>query len=54
MDTLKRLLERHRWHVGKLETLLRMLDNSTVGVDAIRKVRDDVEYYVDSAQDPDF
>uniref|UniRef100_UPI00358E4AA0 CCR4-NOT transcription complex subunit 3 isoform X2 n=1 Tax=Myxine glutinosa TaxID=7769 RepID=UPI00358E4AA0 len=54
MDTLKRLLERHRWHIGKLETLLRMLDNSTVGVDAIRKVRDDVEYYVDSAQDPDF
>ncbi|XP_078728936.1 CCR4-NOT transcription complex subunit 3-like isoform X2 [Lampetra fluviatilis] len=54
VEVLKRQLERHRWHVGKLETLLRMLDNQTVEVDAIRKIRDDVEYYADSSQDPDF
>lgn len=37
-----------------LETLLRMLDNSTIEVDQIKKIKDDVEYYVDSSQDPDF
>lgn len=31
-----------------------MLDNDSILVDAIRKIKDDVEYYVDSSQDPDF
>lgn len=37
-----------------LETILRMLDNDSVPVDAIQKIKDDVEYYIDSSQDPDF
>lgn len=37
-----------------LETILRMLDNDSVPVDAIQKIKDDVEYYIDSCQDPDF
>lgn len=61
-----------------LETILRMLDNDTLQVEAIRKIKvcpesadggggtscgddlifllwqDDVEYYIDSSQDPDF
>lgn len=37
-----------------LETILRMLDNDSINVDSIRKIKDDVEYYVDSSQDPDF
>ena len=30
------LLERHRDHVQKLETLLRMLDNDNVNIDQVR------------------
>lgn len=37
-----------------LETILRMLDNDSVQVESIRKIKDDVEYYLDSSQDPDF
>uniref|UniRef100_A0A8C4XEQ3 CCR4-NOT transcription complex, subunit 3a n=1 Tax=Erpetoichthys calabaricus TaxID=27687 RepID=A0A8C4XEQ3_ERPCA len=37
-----------------LETILRMLDNDSIQVDSIRKIKDDVEYYADSSQDPDF
>ncbi|XP_039560287.1 CCR4-NOT transcription complex subunit 3, partial [Passer montanus] len=37
-----------------LETLLRMLDNDSIPVDPVRKLKDDVEYYVDSCQEPDF
>lgn len=33
---------------------MRMLDNSTVDVDQIKKIKDDVEYYVESCQEPDF
>jgi CCR4-NOT transcription complex subunit 3 len=54
MDDLKSKLERHKFHIAKLETLLRMLDNDSVDIDQIKKIRDDVEYYIDSSQEPDF
>eukprot|EP00061_Rhincodon_typus_P015737 g43586.t1 len=54
LEELKQHIERHRYHIKMLETLLRMLDNSTIEVDQIKKIKDDVEYYVDSSQDPDF
>lgn len=31
-----------------------MLDNDSIQVEAIHKIKDDVEYYIDSSQDPDF
>lgn len=35
MDELKSRLERHRFHIRKLETLLRMLDNMSVEVQQV-------------------
>ncbi|KAG5264457.1 hypothetical protein AALO_G00253980 [Alosa alosa] len=54
IDELKRMIERHRHHILMLETILRMLDNDSIQVDSIRKIKDDVDYYLDSCQDPDF
>ncbi|KPP75500.1 hypothetical protein Z043_105238, partial [Scleropages formosus] len=54
IEELKRFIEKHRYHIRMLETILRMLDNDSVQVDSIRKIKDDVEYYLDSSQDPDF
>ncbi|XP_059584074.1 CCR4-NOT transcription complex subunit 3 isoform X2 [Alligator mississippiensis] len=54
IEGLKRHIEKHRYHIRMLETILRMLDNDSIMVDSIRKIKDDVEYYVDSSQDPDF
>nr|XP_057903576.1 CCR4-NOT transcription complex subunit 3-like isoform X2 [Doryrhamphus excisus] len=54
IEELKKFIEKHRHHIRMLETILRMLDNDSVPVDAIRKIKDDVEYYLDSSQDPDF
>lgn len=54
IEGLKRHIEKHRYHIRMLETILRMLDNDSIVVDSIRKIKDDVEYYVDSSQDPDF
>lgn len=31
-----------------------MLDNGTVEVDQIKKIKDDVEYYIECSGDPDF
>ncbi|XP_018081739.1 CCR4-NOT transcription complex subunit 3 isoform X4 [Xenopus laevis] len=54
IEGLKRHIEKHRHHIRMLETILRMLDNDSINVDSVRKIKDDVEYYVDSSQDPDF
>uniref|UniRef100_A0A8C9XSC2 CCR4-NOT transcription complex subunit 3 n=1 Tax=Sander lucioperca TaxID=283035 RepID=A0A8C9XSC2_SANLU len=54
IEELKAFIEKHRHHIRMLETILRMLDNDSIQVDAIRKIKDDVEYYLDSSQDPDF
>uniref|UniRef100_A0A8C7XRD5 CCR4-NOT transcription complex subunit 3 n=1 Tax=Oryzias sinensis TaxID=183150 RepID=A0A8C7XRD5_9TELE len=54
IEELKKFIEKHRYHIRMLETILRMLDNDSVQVDAVRKIKDDVEYYIDSSQDPDF
>lgn len=54
IEGLKRHIEKHRYHIRMLETILRMLDNDSINVDAIRKIKDDVEYYVDSSEEPDF
>ena len=53
-DEYKSRLERHRFHTQKLETLLRMLDNLSVEVDQIKKIKEDVEYYIESSQEPGF
>ncbi|XP_037954483.1 CCR4-NOT transcription complex subunit 3-like isoform X2 [Teleopsis dalmanni] len=47
-------LSRHNWHVERLETILRLLDNDTIGYEPIHKIRDDVQYYIDSSQEPEF
>lgn len=54
MDELRGKLERHKFHISKLETLLRMLDNDGVEVEQIKRIQDDVEYYIESSQEPDF
>uniref|UniRef100_A0A8C5A5R8 CCR4-NOT transcription complex subunit 3 n=1 Tax=Gadus morhua TaxID=8049 RepID=A0A8C5A5R8_GADMO len=54
IEELKQFVEKHRYHIRMLETILRMLDNHSIQVDSIRKIKDDVEYYLDSSQDPDF
>jgi len=46
--------EKHRDHVQKLETLLRMVSNDTVDFSQIKDIKDDVEYYIENCQDDDF
>lgn len=47
-------LDKHRYHISSLEMLLRMLDNETVAVDEIKNLKEDVEYYLNESQDPEF
>ena len=54
IDDLRRILEKHRSHVKNLETLMRMLDNQTIQPNKINVIRDDIEYYLEACQEPEF
>ena len=47
-------MEQHNFHIGKLEGVLRGIDNHNITVDDVEGIKDDVQYYLDSHEDPDF
>ncbi len=62
LDSILKRTERHRYHQNRLELVLRMMDNGNVKPDQVcptlivqvDKIKDDVMYYIDENQDPDF
>jgi CCR4-NOT transcription complex subunit 3 len=51
---IQRLTERHKWHQGKLELLLRALENGNVDTDQVSELKDSIKYYVDENQSVEF
>ncbi|KAM0718926.1 hypothetical protein Q7P37_005998 [Cladosporium fusiforme] len=51
---LERTLERHKWHVGKLEVLLRIVENGSADVEQVKDIEDGIRYYVEQNQEIDF
>jgi len=47
-------VEKHRDHIQKLETLLRMLDNDQVETQQIKDIQEDIDNYIENSQEPDF
>lgn len=54
ISDIEEALERHKWHLGKLEIILRMLENGNISPDSVNNIQDDIRYYVESNQDVDF
>jgi CCR4-NOT transcription complex subunit 3 len=54
MAELERTVERHKWHTGKLEILLRLLENGSVEVEQVKEIDDGIKYYVEQNQEVDF
>lgn len=49
-----RLTERHKWHQGKLELLLRSLENGNVDTDQVHELEESIKYYVEENQTVEF
>ena len=49
-----RLTERHKWHQGKLELLLRSLENGNVDTDQVHDLQESIKYYVEENQTVEF
>lgn len=54
ISELEETVERHKWHMGKLELLQRALQNGNVETDQVKEIEEGIRYYVDSNQEPDF
>ncbi|XP_071961199.1 CCR4-NOT transcription complex subunit 3-like isoform X3 [Antedon mediterranea] len=54
LNELQSFIERHNGHVTKLEMIMRMLDNADIETEKVKQIKEDLEYYLDSCQDPDF
>ncbi|KAJ4299188.1 general negative regulator of transcription subunit 5 [Kalmusia sp. IMI 367209] len=54
ISELEEVVERHKWHMGKLELLQRALQNGNVETEQVKEVEEGIRYYVESNQEPDF
>ena len=48
LEQLEHLNERRKWHVNRLELIMRLLDNGSLAVDKVRDLQEDVTYFVES------
>lgn len=54
LEALPGIVERHKLHIRRLEQLLRFMENDKYEPDEVNSIKDDVEYYIEANQDPDF
>ena len=54
LSEIGRLTERHKWHQGKLELLLRSLENGNVETDQVNDREEGIRYYVEENQSVEF
>ncbi|KAI0773820.1 Not1 N-terminal domain, CCR4-Not complex component-domain-containing protein [Fomes fomentarius] len=54
LEALERLNDRRKWHISRLEIILRLLDNGTLATDKVIELQEDVKFFVESNTDEDF
>ncbi|KAK4154173.1 hypothetical protein C8A00DRAFT_33065 [Chaetomidium leptoderma] len=51
---IERVIERHKWHQGKLELIRRSLENGGVEPDQVNDLGENIKYYVSDGMNDDF
>ncbi|KAL1915697.1 uncharacterized protein VTP21DRAFT_6456 [Calcarisporiella thermophila] len=54
LSDIEHRVEQHKWHTGRLELIMRLLENGKIPVEKVTNIQEDVRYYVDNNQDEDF
>ncbi|PKK69696.1 hypothetical protein RhiirC2_747917 [Rhizophagus irregularis] len=54
LGEVENIIERHKWHVNRLELILRLLENGNIPPEKVIHIKDDIIYYIESNQEPDF
>ncbi|ORZ24168.1 Not1 N-terminal domain, CCR4-Not complex component-domain-containing protein [Absidia repens] len=53
-NAIEHNIERNRWHINRLELTLRLLENDHLETEKVLAIKDDIQYYLESNQEPDF
>lgn len=48
LEELEHLNERRKWHISRLEIILRLLDNGSMPTEKVQDLKEDVNYFVES------
>ena len=48
LEQLERTNERRKWHINRLELILRLLDNGSLSTEKVNALKEDVTYFVES------
>lgn len=48
LEELEAQNDRRKWHIGRLEIILRMIENGTLPVEDVLPLKDDISYFVDN------
>lgn len=51
---IERVIERHKWHQGKLELIRRFLENGGVETEQVNDLEESIRYYVSDGMNEDF
>lgn len=51
---IDRIIEKHKWHQGKLELIKRSLVNGGVDADQINEIKDSIQFYVQEGEAQDY
>ncbi|KAF7557197.1 hypothetical protein G7046_g6112 [Stylonectria norvegica] len=51
---IERVIERHKWHQGKMELIRRSLENGGVEADQVNELEESIRYYVSDGLNEDF
>jgi CCR4-NOT transcription complex subunit 3 len=54
IDDAMHYIAMHKFHVNKLEGIMRLVTNDVLDADEVDKLRDDLDYYLDSFEDDEY
>jgi CCR4-NOT transcription complex subunit 3 len=54
ISEIERIIERHKWHQGKLELIRRSLENGGVDAEQVNELGENIKYYVSDGMNDDF
>ncbi|KAK5661693.1 hypothetical protein OQA88_9793 [Cercophora sp. LCS_1] len=54
MAEIERIIERHKWHQGKLELIRRSLENGGVETEQVTELEESIRYYVTDGMNDDY
>ncbi len=53
LERLENRLQKHKWHISRIELIIRLLENDELDPSLLDSIKDSLEYYLETAADDD-